>query len=109
MKMDPGELRDRVTIERATVVEDDHGGETPTWGVHATRWGQVLYGRGEERRAAAQEQASVPATFRVRQDSVTSGILPTDRLQFDGAAWDISSVVPLGRDLIEITAVRGGL
>lgn len=110
MPLETGKLDKRVMFERATVTENSHGDEVPTWaeigGVgKGKRWAQVFWGRGSERRQAAQEQASVTATFRVRADSLTKAVTETDRLMFEGAAWDITSNVPFERDGRDVTAV----
>jgi SPP1 family predicted phage head-tail adaptor len=106
MALAAGLLRDRIVIRRAVVETDDYGGEQQTWNDLAAVWAQVLYGRGQERREAAQTAASVPATFRVRQSGVTAGVTPKDRIRFESVDWNIVSNVPLGRDGREITAVR---
>ncbi|HYI42680.1 MAG TPA: head-tail adaptor protein [Sphingomicrobium sp.] len=99
--------RDRqITFERATVADDDYGGGSETWAAFATEWAQVSFGTGVERRTAAQEAASAPATFRVLANGRTSDVTTRDRIMFDGSAWDIVSNVPLGREGREITAVR---
>ena len=106
MPIRAGELKDRVTVERRTVTTDAHGGEQETWSVRGVRWASVRYGTGQERRQAAQESASVPATFRFRNDSMTRTIEPRDRLSFAGGLWDIASAVPFERDAIDVTATR---
>lgn len=103
-----GELRYRVTIQRYTVANDPLGGEVKTWADLAVRWSDISFGTGRERREAAQEVASVPATFLMRRDSVTATITPADRLRYDGVDWDITSVVPSRKyaAALDITAVR---
>ncbi len=105
--MDAGALDRRVTIERFTETEDPGGRPVQAWAPLTTRWASVSFGRGEERRQAAQESASAPATFRMRWDSVTKTITPADRLSFLDATWDITSAVPFGRNaFVDVTAVR---
>jgi head-tail adaptor len=104
--MRAGTLRDLIIIERPTISADDYGGEVKTWAVYCQRAAAVIYGRADERRAAAQESASLAATFRIRSDPATDKIAVTDRLVFGGSIWDISSNVPLGRDGRDITAIR---
>ena len=65
----------------------------------------MIYGTGTERRQAAQEKASISATFRVRDDSFTRAVKPADhRIQYDDKVWDIASSVAFGRDGRDITA-----
>lgn len=101
-----GRLRDRITIERATVTPDAHGEEQETWAPLTGAWAEVNYGRGEERRSAAQQGASLTALFRIRLNPTTRTVSPADRLSFAGGLWDISSAVPLGNFGLEITATR---
>lgn len=107
MGLRAGELNRRVTILRGGPDVDDGyttkpGGFAPLATVRA----RVTYGTGVERRAAAQEQASAPATVRVRKSSVTATVTPQDRLLLDGVEWDISSAVPFENVAIDITATR---
>lgn len=99
--------RDRITLMRATVATDTYGGEVETWGELGKRWAWIIYGTGQERRAAAQTNATVTATFNVPRDPLTKAIVPKDRIDFDGAEWNITSSVP-SRDLdgYDITATR---
>jgi head-tail adaptor len=99
--------RDReIIVERATVTKSPMGAERPSWTEHCRAMAEVRWGSGAERRAAAQERATVPATFRVLRSPSTASITPEDRIQFEGAAWDITSAVPWGRHEIDITATR---
>lgn len=100
--------RDRLILfERATVSTDDYGGETETWAEYAKAFAKVLFGSGQERREAAQERAEQAATFKCGWNPTVAGVALTDRIQFDGAAWDITSRVParLNKE-IHFTAVR---
>lgn len=106
MTLSSGELDKRISIERATVTTDGYGGEDKVWTEFCPAWAKVINGRGDERRSAAQENASLAATFRVRANSKTRDVATTDRIVFDGAAWDISSNVAFGTDGRDITAIR---
>lgn len=43
-----GELRERITIERAATADDGAGGETVSWSSYATIWAKVQPVRGRE-------------------------------------------------------------
>jgi SPP1 family predicted phage head-tail adaptor len=101
-----GSLDRRVRFERFGPIIDAYGGEVKDWQPYCAAWANVVFGRGEERRAAAQERASLTATFRVRANSQTVAITTADRIVFDGGMWDISSNVPFNRDGRDITAIR---
>lgn len=104
-----GSLRDRITISRAVITTDTYGGEVQDWQPLAQRWASVRYGTGQERREAAQINATVPATFRIRVDSITKTIGPKDRIEFNDGIWNIvgAPVMTPERDMLDIAAVRG--
>lgn len=100
--------RDRlVTVERYGITgEDSFGTPTKGWAAHTTAWAEVVYGTGQERRAAGLEGADQTATFRVLASTTNNGVTVADRISFNSDNWDIVSVAPLGRDGIEWTAIR---
>lgn len=105
--MTPAGKRDkRITFQRATVTRSALGGDSaPSWNTLCERWARVTYGTGAERRNAATEQSVQPATFRVLADSATRAVVATDRISFDGLAWDITGIAPIGAPSeIEFTA-----
>lgn len=105
--MGAGRRDGNVIIERGTPTTDDYGGEMISWATFATAWANINYGTGQERREAAQESASVSATFQVLANTETRDITTTDRINFEGI-WDIVSAVPNRRKYIDITAIRQG-
>lgn len=107
MKRPRRRRNDRITIERGTPIRDAFGGkEERVWALLTPAWAEVTYGTGAERRIAAQESASVSATFRVHRTSETTSVGPADRIQFGAGTWDIKSAVPYGREDIDITTVK---
>src|SRR3546814_10196991 len=87
---------------------DLYGHGEKTWTDYCTEWAAVNFGTGQERREAAQESASVSATFHVLRNSKTAALTVQDRISFEGAVWDITSAVP-SREFnagMDITAVR---
>jgi head-tail adaptor len=101
-----GQRNRKIEIEQSTVTLDDHGGEAETWSLLAIEHAQVSHGGGQERREAAQERASVPATFRVLNNSRTRQVRPKGfRIVYQDVLWDVTSAVPLGRSGFEITAM----
>lgn len=98
----------QVVFQRATSTDDGYGGQIETWADYCTEWATVSFGTGQERREAAQQSASAPATFMVLANSLTRSISVTDRISFDGSVWDITSAVPsMERNVgIDITAIR---
>lgn len=98
----------RVQFQRYTATTDDYGGEVETWADYGpAMFARVVHGSGQERREAAQENASVTATFYVLRTPTTAALNPKDRAVWNGP-WDITSAVPslqFQRE-IEITAIR---
>lgn len=106
--MSAGRRDQLITIQRATVTTDDYGAEVPTWATHAQEWAAIFYGRGDERRQAAMEQGSQAATFQVLANAATRTVTLKDRIEHDGAVWDIQGISPdtPKRGSIELTATR---
>ena len=104
--MAAGKRNTLITLQRATMVKDDHGGETPSWAEYCEEWASVSFGSGQERREAAQESATQTATFRVLAHPLTLALAPTDRVAgYLGANWDITDVAPYESE-VAFTAVR---
>lgn len=108
MTLPAGKRDTRIVFERGTVVTDDHGEDVSTWNALATRWAAVLWGRGDERREAAREGGSQPATFVTLADEITRTVVLTDRIVGAGGTWDIKGIAPRARAEIEFSAVRAG-
>lgn len=103
---DPGARPHLVRIQRATVSEDTYGGETKTWHDHATGYARLSHGTNQERREAAQENASQVATFDFDWNPTIAATLPSDRLYVFSTVWDIvSAVVVGGNRAVNITAI----
>jgi head-tail adaptor len=106
--IDPGKRDRKVVIERlGASVSGPHGDEQAVWEELATEWAEVRFGTGAERRSAAQTGASQAATFGFVWNSRTRSVTPADRLNFDGALWNIQGVaVSPGNSDVVIVAVR---
>lgn len=103
---DPGEREFLVTFQRGTPTENEYGEQIMSWATLATAYAKIIYGRGDERRAAAQEQANQIATFSVDWNETLAGVIPTDRISFESEAWDIINRSPLGHREIDFEAAR---
>jgi SPP1 family predicted phage head-tail adaptor len=95
-----------ITIQRATVVADDYGGETPTWTDVEQVWARVRFGQAQEKREAAQEGGLQSATFELIPTTALLAVTLRDRILFDDSEWDIAEVAPLDRNLLRFTATR---
>ena len=102
-----GDRNRRVSFEQATVMTGALGTESESWAAFGAAWASVRFGAGAERRAAAMEASSQPATFIVPATTVTRALKPRDhRVIFDGRTWDIvSTMLSPNRAHMEITAI----
>lgn len=103
---DPGSRPHLVSIQAAVIVRGGLGGETKTWHEIGTAWAAVRYGPGQERREAAQQNASVAATFEFDWSPATAAIVPTNRLFCFNTVWDVASAVVIGaNNAVHVTAI----
>lgn len=100
-----------IIIQRFDVTGvDDYGQPERAWVEYCRAWASVSFGTAQERREAAQTQASMTATFSVLANPMTSAASVQDRISFDGGFWDITSNVQsrefnAGRDISALRAV----
>ena len=107
MAKTPARQRERrIQFERATIARNAIGVEEPSaWSLIEKAWAKVLFGTGQERRAAGAEGATQTATFRVLSTIALRTVTERDRILFDGRGWSITSIAPVGvNDEIEFTA-----
>lgn len=106
--MRPAGKRDKlVIIQRATTAKDAYGEPIASWAEIGRAKAQMIFGRGDERRAAAMEEGAQPATFLLLATGLTRSLRLTDRLIAQGTVWDVRSVVvdtPM-RGTVEVVAV----
>lgn len=69
-------------------------------------WVQAIFGKGDERRAAAIEGTDQPATFIALANAETRGVTTKHVIELDGEIWDITNSSPWKREEIEFTAIR---
>lgn len=98
----------RIVFERKGEAQDHSGEAVEAWSSLYGAMAQVFYGRGDERRQAAQESGSQTATFGVLATTGTRAVGIADRIAYAGAAWDITGIAldTPKRGEIEFTAVR---
>jgi SPP1 family predicted phage head-tail adaptor len=96
----------RITLQRATTVQDETGQEIQTWADLAIVWASRRRASARETLAAAEVSAAITDVFECRWDSAWSDVSPLDRLVFEGRIYDIASVDEVGRhDGLRIAAV----
>lgn len=105
--MTAGKRSRLVTFERSTPTENEYGEQIAAWATYATAFAEVLFGTGAERREAAQEGGTQAATFICEWGPTLDAVTITDRVQFDGSVWDITSRAPVGLNReLHFTATR---
>lgn len=105
-----GELRHRITFQKAELVEDEYGGQTQTWVDKGTVFAKFHYLRGGETIIAGRLQGKQPAIITVRSDGMTRQADPSWRIRdAEGALWNIRAITdPTGRRAwLEILAEKG--
>lgn len=86
---------------------DDYGHPNGARVDLGTAWAAVFYGSGQERRAAAGIEAAQTATFEVPANATTRALNVRDQIEGAGGIWNITAIVPIDREGIALTGVRG--
>ena len=88
--MNPGQLDQRVTVERLEQGQDEYGGPLTTWATVFTTWAAVEPLAGREYIAAAAAQSEVTTRIRLRY---RPGMTSADRVTHEGREFNIVSVI----------------
>lgn len=103
--MRAGQLRERVEIQRRTATRNSFNEPIEIWVAAGTVWAEVNFEMGREEPIAQQVVAGHAARFIMRTNILSRSLAATDRLIWNGQAWDIFSVIPSARrDSIEARA-----
>jgi SPP1 family predicted phage head-tail adaptor len=92
-KIDPGQLRHRVTLMRATLAPDAAGEDRETWASVGTYWALVTPLTGRELTYARQVIATVSHRITIRN---VGTITAANRLVFEGRTLELGSVTRVG-------------
>ena len=88
--MNPGQLDQRVLIERFTSEPDEIGQPVEAWVTVGTTWAAVEPQAGREFVAGGAAQSELTTRIRLRyRPGLTSG----DRVTHDGRVYDVQSVI----------------
>lgn len=85
-----GAMRHVVNIQRATVTQDDYGGQISTWATTISPWVEIKPLMGRELTIGRQVSANVSHAVITRY---LSDITPKDRVNFNGRLFDINAVM----------------
>ena len=89
--MRAGRLNKRVKIERVTETKNDFSEFEYSWSSIDTRPASIQPLNGREYFTAVGENSGVTTRIRVRFDSLTATITNADRINYDGAIYNIVS------------------
>lgn len=84
----------QIRIERKVSARDGFGGETIAYQLRAEVWAAVIYTRGREAFLSGQPTPANDIEFRVRW---RADVEETDRVVFEGKAYDIQYLAEMGR------------
>lgn len=103
MGLKAGKLDRRISVERASVVSvNDYGAESLSTAVVHSCWAQLVTRNTQDALTGEAEAVA----FRIR---LTSGLKTSDRVTFDGRAYEIREISPLDRGgVLELRCVRVG-
>lgn len=105
MTVKAGNLRDRVTFQRAVTADDGYGNTVARWEDYLTVWADILETPGREGLAAGRVEGTRTATMRVRRCTETRAITEADRVRARGRVWNIRSPGDVGRDRVMLEMV----
>jgi SPP1 family predicted phage head-tail adaptor len=91
----------RVIIQTPTLVEDDYGGQSVTWGNTYTVWAYIKSSTGREVFDSEQMESRVSHTFTIRYNSALKDTAETGkyRISFDGRLFEVRYIRNLEADL----------
>lgn len=103
--MDPGQMTERITIQRAALTTDRTGGASVSWSTLATVWAAVRTKGGSE----ALEDGRMNATTQTAFTIYTRDVTEADRIVWGGETWNVRAIwrsgsMPL---TMQIDAERG--
>lgn len=104
-KISAGDLRYRISFERATETRDQFNNLVlGPWELLMKRWADKQDLRDSERIAAREHGADISTRFRVRWSPEVAEVTPKDRIICDGRTYLIVGIKSIGfKDGIEFT------
>lgn len=103
--MNAGRFNQRITILRRSSGVDAFNEPVNTWTTYTTVWSAVTPISDGERLRAGETLAQKASRFVIRYSTVTKTVSPLDRIQFDGAVYDINGLKEISpSEYLELTA-----
>jgi SPP1 family predicted phage head-tail adaptor len=88
--IDPGRLRERITIEQSTEKRNSFGETTQSWATFATRWASVQGISSREFLLSGQQQTEITHRIRLRY---VEGLTHQMRIVWRGRVLEIASLL----------------
>lgn len=85
--MNPGKLRQRITIQSRSVSQDSYGGQSETWATVMTVWAQITSLSSRELVAAQAGQSEITHQIRIRY---VAGITADMRAVYNGRYFNLA-------------------
>ena len=94
-----------VTLQRRSSGQDEYGEDVPASYSEVSReWARFFWGRGSERREAAQMQSQQSATIQVLDNADTRSMRARDRIVLGALNFEIAAPgIPVTRGELEFT------
>ncbi|PZQ55266.1 MAG: hypothetical protein DI555_07905 [Novosphingobium pentaromativorans] len=94
-----------VSLQRRSAGTDDYGEDMPAgWEEVGLEWARFFWGRGSERREAAQMQSQQSATIQLLDCALTRSMRAKDRIVLGELNFDIAAPgAPITRGELEFT------
>lgn len=89
--MKAGPLRDRITVQDKSIVQDESGQPLTTWTDVAFLWANVVYTSGLSAISSGMDTSNVKASIRIRY---RAGIDAGMRVMFGATIFSIEGVLP---------------
>lgn len=91
--MRSGRLNKRIQIARQVETTDAHGERLSATSTFASRWASIEPINGREYIAAIGTNSKITTQIRIRHDSVTATIAPSDLVIYGQTIYDIEAVI----------------
>lgn len=101
-----GQLDQRITIKRASLVSDGAGGSTKSWTIVCTVWAATRFAGGKEMLSETRNNATALIDFTIRN---RTDIIEGDKITWNGIDWNIRVIAfdNSRSHYLKITAERG--
>lgn len=92
--MRAGKLDRTITIQRASVTDDDYGAPQEAWATVATVRAQLIQSTAKEFIRDYGAAGVTTCVFRIRY---LAGVTLADRVGYDGKTYDVKEITEIGR------------